>query len=295
MRHARRGQDEALAHAHCGGAGTGVACVELCRKHVGQDRAGCFPAGEYHDRGGDSVTWTNTTSGDHQIVSDDGNFVSSTLKPGQAYSFNFKAAGKYGYHDGLHPALKGSVTVTGPPPEVTLGANSPVLTYGGSTTVSGKVSSGDANEPVLIAGRPAGAAIVQQVATVMTGAGGTFSHAVSPSVQTVYTATWKGATSPSVTIQVRPKVRLSKLSAVRLFAKASSSISYAGHYVFLQRRTGVGWITVKRLNLGPQSGRLFKAPHVRGTRTYRVYLSVDQAGEGYVDSWSNAVRVRYRR
>jgi hypothetical protein len=57
----------------------------------------------------------------------------------------------------------------------------------------------------------------------------------------------------------------------------------------------VGWITVKRLNLGPQSGRLFKAPHVRGIRTYRVYLSIDQAGDGYVDSHSNSVRVRYRR
>ena len=68
-----------------------------------------------------------------------------------------------------------------------------------------------------------------------------------------------------------------------------------GHFVYLQRRTSVGWITVKRLNLGPQSGRLFKAPHVRGIRTYRVYLSIDQAGDGYIDSYSNTVRVRYRR
>jgi hypothetical protein len=36
--------------------------------------------------------------------------------------------------------------VTGPPPEVTLTVGAPVVTYGGSTTISGKISSGDASE-----------------------------------------------------------------------------------------------------------------------------------------------------
>ena len=98
-----------------------------------------------------------------------------------------------------------------------------------------------------------------------------------------------------MTVQIRPKVRLTRIGTVRLLAKVTSDVSYAGHYVYLQRRTSAGWITVKRLNLGPQSGRLFKAPHIRGKRIYRVYLSIDQAGDGYVDSWSNSVRVRYRR
>jgi len=256
---------------------------------------GAFTPANVTVAAGDAVAWTNTTAGVHQIVSDDGNFVSSTLKPGGSYSYAFKAAGKYSYHDGLHPAIKGSVTVTGPPPEVTLGAGSPLVIYGGSTTVSGKVSSGDANEPVIITARPSGAATVQQVATVMTGADGTFSHAVNPSIETTYTAAWKTATSPSVTVQVRPKVTVTRLSSVRFLAKVTSSISYAGHFVYLQRHSAAGWITVKKLSLGPQSGRLFKAPHIRGTRTYRVYLSIDQAGDGYVDSWSNSVRVHYRR
>jgi len=244
---------------------------------------------------GDAVAWTNTTSNDHQIVSDDGVFVSSTLKAGGSYSFTFKAAGKYSYHDGLHPAIKGTVTVTGPPPEVTLGASSPLVTFGGSTTISGKVSSGDANEAVILTARPEGAATVQQVATLTTGAGGTFSRVVDPSIETEYTALWKGAKSQPVTVQIRPKVRLTRIGTVRLLARVTSDISYAGHYVFLERRTSAGWITVKKLKLGAQSGRLFKAPHVRGRRVYRVYLSIDQAGDGYVDSWSNSVRVRYRR
>jgi len=243
---------------------------------------------------GDTVEWTNTTAGTHQIVSDDGIFASGALAPGKSFSFTFKAAGKYPYHDGLHPLLKGSVTVNGPPPAVSLAAGLPIVKYGGSTTISGKVSSGDANESVVITARTAGGS-TQSVATETTGAGGTFSHTVSPTIETTYTATWKGASAQPVTIHVRPKVRLARLSRTRLFAKVSSTISYGGHFVYLQRRTSVGWVTVKRLNLGPQSGRLFKAPHVRGIRTYRVYLSIDQAGAGYLDSYSNTVRVRYRR
>jgi plastocyanin len=106
---------------------------------------GAFQPASVTIAAGDTVAWTNTTSGSHQVVSDDGNFASSVLGPGGSYSFTFKAAGKYSYHDGLHPLLKGTVTVNGPPPAVTLGAGSPILTYGGSTTLSGKVSSGDAN------------------------------------------------------------------------------------------------------------------------------------------------------
>jgi len=256
---------------------------------------GAFSPANVTIAAGDAVQWTNTTNGNHQIVSDTGNFASSTLTPGQSYSFTFKAAGKYEYHDGLHPLLKGTVTVTGPPPEVTLGAGSPVVTYGGSTSVSGKTSSGDSGDSVVITSRPLGASSAQQVATVTTGAGGNFSTTVKPSIETVYTATWKGASSQSVMIQVRPKVTLAKLSSTRLLARVTSSISYAGHFVLLQRRTSFGWVTKARLPLGQSSGRLFKAPHVRGTRIYRVYLTFGQAGNGYLDSWSNAVRVHYRR
>jgi plastocyanin len=255
---------------------------------------GAFSPANVTIAAGEAVQWTNTTSGSHQIVSDTGNFASSTLTPGESFAFTFKAAGKYAYHDGLHPLLKGTVTVTGPPPEVTLGAGSPIVTYGGSTSVSGNTN-GESGDSVVITSRPVGASSTQQVATVTTGAGGSFSTSVKPSIETVYTATWKGATSQSVTIQVRPKVTLTRFSSTRLLAKATSSISYAGHFVLLQRRTSFGWVTKARLLLGSNSGRLFKAPHVRGTRTYRVYLTVGQAGNGYIDSWSNAVRVHFRR
>ena len=89
---------------------------------------------------GDVVQWTNNTSANRQVVADEGGFASPTLKPGQSYSFTFKTAGSYAYHDALHPGAKGSVTVQGPPPAVTLDIGAAIVTYGNSTTLTGKIS-----------------------------------------------------------------------------------------------------------------------------------------------------------
>ena len=81
--------------------------------------SGTFAPAHVTVNAGDTVSWTNNTNNNHQIVSDDANFVSPVLKAGQTYAYTFKAAAKYAYHDSLHPTIKGSVTVTGPPPAVT--------------------------------------------------------------------------------------------------------------------------------------------------------------------------------
>jgi plastocyanin len=243
---------------------------------------------------GDMVQWTNTTSTNRQIVADEGDFASPILKPNQTYGFTFKTAGTYAYHDGLHPSLKGTVTVKGPPPEVTLDSDTAILFYSHSTTLTGKVSSGNSGESVTITAHPQGAS-AQQVTTATTTSGGSFTVTVKPTIQTDYSATWKGTTSQLASVQVRPLVRLSHYSSTRLFAKVSSSISYQGHTVYLQRLSKVGWVTVKSYVLGANSGRLFKAPHHRGYRTYRIVLTATQAGPGYMNSWSNSARVHFSR
>ena len=255
---------------------------------------GAFSPAKVTIDSGDVVEWTNNTAVNRQIVGDEGNFASGTLKPGQSYSFTFKTAGTYAYHDGLHPSVKGTVVVQGPPPAVTLDVGSPIVTYGNSTTLTGKISTGASGESVTITSRPEGAS-AQQVATATTGSEGSFSVTVKPTIQTDYTATWKSTQSQTASVQVRPRVRLTHYTSTRLFAKVASSISYQGHIVYLQRLSSVGWVTVKRLTLGPNSGRIFTAPHIRGYRTYRVALTASQAGNGYMNSWSNAARVRYRR
>jgi len=172
--------------------------------------------------------------------------------------------------------------------------NAPIVFYGDQVTVSGTVSNAKANEPVLILAEPYGSS-AQQVAILMTGAGGAFTYTATPTILTNYSATWKGAASQKVTVQVRPHLTLSRTSRTRLSARITSTKSFARHFIYLQRRSSFGqWVTVEKLRLGPLSGRLFTAPHRKGTTTYRVFMTTNQAGLGYLATWSNSVRVRYR-
>lgn len=243
----------------------------------------------------DTVKWTNADKVNHQLVANNGAFASPIIRPGQAYSFTFTTAGTFHYHDALHPTLTGTVVVKGPPPSVTLAVNAPIVFYGDQTSISGTVSSGKADEAVLILAAPYGSS-AQQLATLVTGAGGTFTFTTTPTILTNYTAKWKTASSQTVTVQVRPKLSLSRTTSTRLYAKITGTRSFAGRSIYLQRRSRFGqWVTVEKLKLGPLSGRIFKAPHRKGTFTYRVYMTTNQAGTGYLDTWSNSVRVRYRR
>jgi hypothetical protein len=244
---------------------------------------------------GDTVKWTNSDKVNHQLVANNGAFASKVLRPGETYSFTFTAAGTYHYHDALHPSLTGTITVTGPPPTVAVAVSAPIVTYGGMTIISGTVSSAKANESVTILAQPYGSS-AQQIATLVTATGGGFTYTTAPTVLTTYTAKWKTATSQTVTVQVRPKMTLQRTTAHRLFARVTASPSFAGRFIYLQRRSSFGqWVTVQKLRLGPNSGRIMTAPHRKGTFTYRVYITTNQAGTGYLDSWSNSVRVRYRR
>jgi plastocyanin len=243
---------------------------------------------------GDTIKWTNDDKINHQLVANNGAFASPIIKPGGTYSFTFNTAGKINYHDALHPTLTGTITVKGPPPQISLAVSVPIITYGDQTTLAGSVSSQKANEVVLILAQPYGSS-VQQIATLMTGTGGTFTYTASPTLLTSYSAKWKTTTSQTVTAQVRPKLTLSRTST-RFIAKVSALRSYAGRFVYLQRRSSFGqWVTVEKLKLGPNSGRIFKVPHLKGTFNYRVYMTTNQAGTGYLESSSNSVKVRFRR
>ena len=243
---------------------------------------------------GDTVKWVNSDTANHQVVADNGAFASPILKPNESYSFTSKAAGKFPYHDALHPAIKGTITVKGPPPSVTLGAGAPILVYGSETALTGTVSNGLANEAVVITAQPYGSVTVQQLATVTTGVGGGFAYTVQPSILTTYTARWKTASSQAISVQVRPKLTLMPFQG-RFFAKVLSPVSYAGKSIYLQRLSAFGqWITVAKLTLGPLSGRIFSAPRLHGRITYHVYMSQDTAGPGYLDGWSGTQKVRHR-
>jgi plastocyanin len=63
---------------------------------------------------GATVTWTNQDSAAHTVTETDSQAgpKSDNLRPGQSYSFTFKAAGTYKYHCLIHPNMTGTVTVT---------------------------------------------------------------------------------------------------------------------------------------------------------------------------------------
>jgi len=111
---------------------------------------------------GDSVTWTNKDTVNHQVVCTTCPFTSPVLTSGQAYTFTFTKVGKFSTVDPLNKNKKGTVTVTAAPAGVTLTAAPRALTYGHTTTVSGTLSTG---QKVDILAQPCGENAAKVLAT----------------------------------------------------------------------------------------------------------------------------------
>jgi plastocyanin len=58
---------------------------------------------------GDTVLWVNDDGAPHLVKFAD--FQSGTLSTGDSYGHTFSAAGEYAYSCGIHPSMKGKVTV----------------------------------------------------------------------------------------------------------------------------------------------------------------------------------------
>jgi plastocyanin len=63
---------------------------------------------------GTTVTWVNEGNVPHTVTSDDGQFDSGVLMPGDSYTVMFKGQGTITYHCAIHPSMTGSVTVGTP-------------------------------------------------------------------------------------------------------------------------------------------------------------------------------------
>jgi plastocyanin len=63
---------------------------------------------------GTTVTWVNEGNVPHTVTSDDGQFDSGVLMPGDSYTVMFKGQGTITYHCAIHPSMTGSVTVGRP-------------------------------------------------------------------------------------------------------------------------------------------------------------------------------------
>src|SRR6266536_1735419 len=245
---------------------------------------------------GDTVKWVNTDTQNHQVVSNNGSFVSPILGPGKTYSHRFTAAGTYRYHDGLNPSVKGAVSVTGPPPAVTAGVSLPIIVYGQSVSLSGTVSNGSANEKVTIYQQPYPQTSFAELTTVLTTTNGAWNVVLSPSpkILTQYQAKWNGRTSATVGVQVRPRIRLSNRNG-RFTTIVQSATSHARHGVLAQRLSRFGqWVTLKKVRLGSKSSAVFRLTLPKGKSRIRIAMSVNQAGGGYLGGYSPTITVRRR-
>lgn len=58
---------------------------------------------------GTTVTWTNNDSTTHTVKSS--SFNSSSLAPGDTFSFKFDSKGTFNYNCGIHPTMTGTIVV----------------------------------------------------------------------------------------------------------------------------------------------------------------------------------------
>jgi plastocyanin len=244
---------------------------------------------------GSAVKWSNTDTKAHQVVANSGAFASPTIRAAHAWTHTFNTAGTYRYHDALHPALTGKVVVTGPPPAVTIAAAAPILVYGGTTNISGQVSSGQANETVTVWAQPYGQLAASLIATVLTGANGAWAVTVKPSWLTTYTARWKSTVSGNIGVSVRPNVIFSVTRRGYATVRVKAARSMAGHKVYIQRFTRFHeWVKFRKVILNAKSSKRVRLRVRRGRYTLRAYMTVNQAGAGYLDGISRTIVYRKR-
>jgi plastocyanin len=261
---------------------------------------------------GDTVQFTNSDTVAHQIVFKPTSGVTCVpnplvLQPTQTGTCTFQTAGKYAYSD---PNVKGNTfrgTVTAgstpnPPAAdtLTLAAKPQLVIYGGNVTLSGTLSNQKVGENVDVLAKPCGQTAQTKVTTVQTTTGGAYLAVVRPLKNTVYTVKVKSTTSPTLTVKVRPKLRLRKLAAHRYSLRVFAAQSFAGKYGTFQRYNGTlgRWVTVKRVLLRANSTGV--APTVISSVTFRstirpllkvrAVLSQLQVGSCYRPGRSNVIR-----
>jgi plastocyanin len=251
---------------------------------------------------GDSVTWRNTDTRLHQVNFDKAP-CNLMIAAGASGSCTFRAGGKFNYRDASMPggSFRGSVTVTGPKTSVTLAASRRVTPFSAPVTLSGVVSNQQTGESVAVSAQECGKTAFTRLGSATTTAGGNWTFTVKPGLNTVYRARWRTTDSPTATVKVTPKIRLTRLRS-RFTVRISATHGFIGKVVFFQRyRVAVRrWVTLKRVTLGsvkpPVAGTVvtsasFRSGVRRGWRL-RVLLPQPQAGTCYVSVASNTLRIR---
>lgn len=237
-------------------------------------------------RADDTVTWRNTDTQPHQVVSDTRAFPASpVLAPGATYSFRFGTASAYSYHDGRKLTNQGLVQVRGAGNSVTIGVSRLFLVYRNPVQVSGSVANGRSGESITLTISRYGGK--QEIKTLTTDADGTWSFIDRPPIRSEYKASWRnGESTQAPFVNVRPLVIFRVLShqANRFYVKVAAQRSYAGRFVNLQRRTNSGsWVNSKRVKLNRRGEARFLGRFSRGRTQARMWVN---SAPGYIPGFS---------
>jgi plastocyanin len=259
---------------------------------------------------GDSVTWTNKDTGNHQVVcaACSPPFTSPVIPPAQTFTTTFTKVGKFTVVDPLNKNKKGTVTVTAAPATVTVAANPKLMNYGNTTTLSGSISTGQTGQKVDILSQPCGENAAKVIGNATTTTGGSFSFQHQSTLTTSYQARFKPATGAAVTsapisVQVRPIIVLTRNALHKFSIQVVAAQSFVGKAVLFQRWVAARhrWNTVKTVFLGtrapgtsPLAGSTvsktsFKANLRKGLRV-RAVLPVGQAAPCYLNATSRTAR-----
>ena len=166
-------------------------------------------------------------------------------------------------------------------PLLTIVSASDSVTYGQPLVLMGWIDAPDPQPQVTV---QAGGA---PVATVSAGSDGAWQLTVRPGVGTDYTAAAGGATSPAVTVQVRPRLLL-QLRKGLLLGSALAGNSLGGRTVVLERQRGGNWTAIAHYVLGPKS-TVTISPRLSSLPA-RVRLSIGPT-QGYLAAVSPSVLV----
>jgi plastocyanin len=284
----------AIATAACALAGAGFAFAGLTANKTVSIKSTAFAPKTVTIAGGDTVTWKNVDTVNHQVVANSGAFASGQIGPNHIYAKRIDTPGTYNYHDALHPTLKGTVKVTGAAPSVSVGASTPIAIYGNQIHVGGAISPAAVGDTVTIWAQPSGTASFVKLADVQTTTNGVWDYVTTPQALTSYKATWKGKTSAIIQVAVQPRLRIQKIRS--WFVARVQPNQYGGHWVYVQRLNRFGeWISLKKVGLNAQSAKRFKLRNLpRGINKVRIFITTNQAGSGFFHGPSPSLSFRRR-
>lgn len=186
------------------------------------------------------------------------------------------------------------------PDAVTIAAAPQVVTFGDSTELSGVVTPRAATE-ISVAGQTCASAPRQDrngpPITLETNADGAWSTTVTPLVRTTYLARAGGADSTPLTVQVRPRLTLTRTARHKFHVHLAAAMSFDGKIGLFQRFTPFGWKTVKSVVLhwsdsasdAVTADRTFSSG-IAAREVVRILIPPGQTGDCYASASSNTIR-----